>query len=131
LFLLLKGVIAALIFVIVIVCVSLRMRIWLYNNRVFSILYPEESGRNDRFDDENLPFDVFLTYAESDRHIMEQMYMDLTCGSKGRTFKCAVHDKDFVPGQSIGKCYEISTLLLLMCRRLWKFISWLVNSIDL
>ena len=80
------------------------------NNRVFSYLYPEESGRHNRFDDDNLPFDVFLTYAESDRHIMEQMYMDLTSGSRGRTFKCAVHDKDFVPGQSIGKYYEIQLI---------------------
>ena len=87
-------------------------------NRVFSNLYPEESGRHNRFDDDNLPFDVFLTYAEPDRHIMEQMYMDLTSGSRGRTFKCAVHDKDFVPGLSIGKCYKISILLWLIFRQL-------------
>jgi len=43
-------VIVAIIIVIVIVCVSQSLRVWLYNNKVFSIFYPEESGNNNRFE---------------------------------------------------------------------------------
>lgn len=93
--------IAAIVIVIVIGCIILpRMRVWLYNNKVFSYLYPGET-EHDKFDNESALFDVFLTYAESDRQIMEKMYLDLSSGSRGRAFKCAVHEKDFVPGQSI------------------------------
>ena len=51
--------------------------------------------------DESL-YDVFITYAEPDRQTMEQIYLELQGGSRGRSFNCAVHEKDFIAGESIG-----------------------------
>ena len=95
--------------VIIIGCFIYRNRERLCKNTALRYLYPDETEifNMDRSD---FQFDVFITYAESDRQIMEQMYTDLTSGSRGRTFKCAVHEKDFVPGQSIGENFAKTTL---------------------
>ena len=96
------GVIFAIIFIIALGCFIYHARVWLYSNRVFSYFYPG-GPEFIEFDHEEPLYDVFITYAEPDRQIMEKLYLELNEGSKGRSFKCAVHEKDFVAGQSIGK----------------------------
>jgi len=94
------GVIVAIIFIIILGCFIYHARVWLYSNRVFSYFYPG-GPEFIEFDNEEPLYDVFITYAEPDRQIMEKLYLELNEGSKGRSFKCAVHEKDFVAGQSI------------------------------
>ena len=96
------GVIIAIIFIIFLGCFIYHARVWLYSNRVFSYFYPG-GPEFIEFGNEEPLYDVFITYAEPDRQIMEKLYLELNEGSKGRSFKCAVHEKDFVAGQSIGK----------------------------
>ena len=95
------GPIVSIIFMIILGCFIYHARVWLYSNRVFSYFYPG-GPEVIEFDNEEPLYDVFITYAEPDRQIMEKLYLELNEGSKGRSFKCAVHEKDFVAGQSIG-----------------------------
>ena len=50
-------------------------------------------------------FDIFISYAPSDIHIMEKMFQNLVNNSNDQKgFKVSFNDKDFVPGM-VSKLY--------------------------
>ena len=91
-----------------VVCLSERVRIWLYNNRTASVCFRSEGGSELLANvDEESSYDVFVSFAEEDSEYAAYLVATLENADdsnnklKGRTYACCTHQRDWKAGDSI------------------------------
>ena len=111
-FITLTLIIVVLTAILVVICVSERVRVWLYHHQIFSKCFRSERNRNINNEGDNL-YDAFVSYSEKDNLFVEKMVKILESPTTreekqlnleqlgGRRYKFCIHERDWAGGKKI------------------------------
>ena len=91
-----------LIFLTVTLVIIVVMTLYLIRRRRVRTMKPKHFSQPllPRITDQNCVFDIFISYAEADWQIMEEIFRNLSNGSLNQNcFKLAFNEKDCIPGK--------------------------------
>ena len=97
-----------LIFLTVTLVIIVAMILYLIRRRRVKSMKPKHVSQPLLPTDQNCVFDIFISYAEADWQIMEEIFRNLSNGSLNQnSFKLAFNEKDCIPGK-MGKIAVLS-----------------------
>jgi len=83
--------------------IIIAMILYLIHRRRVRTMKPKDFSQPLLPTDQNCVFDIFISYAEADWQIMEEIFRNLSNGSLNQnSFKLAFNEKDCIPGK-LGK----------------------------
>ena len=89
-----------LIFLTVTLVIIVTMILYLIRRRRVRTMKPKHISQPLLPTDQNCVFDIFISYAEADWQIMEEIFRNLSDGSLNQnSFKLAFNEKDCIPGK--------------------------------
>ena len=97
-----------LIFLTITLVIIVAMILYLIRRRRVRTMKPKHVSQPLLPTDQNCVFDIFISYAEADWQIMEEIFRNLSNGSLNQnSFKLAFNEKDCIPGK-MGKIAVLS-----------------------
>merc|ERR1740129_280830 len=89
-----------LIFLTITIVIMVAMILYLIRRRRVRTMKPKHVSQPLLPTDQNCVFDIFISYAEADWQIMEEIFRNLSNGSLNQnSFKLAFNEKDCIPGR--------------------------------
>ena len=89
---------------LIIICISEKARVLLYNNSYFSVCFRQDPEHYDS----SMRYDAFISYSEEDSEYAEQLVASMENASHelnskfgGRTYRCCTHQRDWKAGDTI------------------------------